>query len=158
MKKEGEMKFFIITLVVVIFAASIKAATIEQLDSVLDANVKEKECILQNLKDSINIFFQALPNDNIISGREMENLRVKVQGFDQEKAQINKELFPYRRVIWTELSPVYRTNAGNIKKYFMEKTGRNNIRIETVSKLSSKDLIFPILWGSAAIFMLLGFF
>ncbi|MFA6146360.1 MAG: hypothetical protein WC697_03485 [Patescibacteria group bacterium] len=151
------MRFFITLLVVFSFTASIKAATIEQLDSVLDANVKAKESILQNFKDSIDVFFWTFPDNNLISGKEIKDLRTKVQMFDSQKTQINKELFPYRRVIWTELDPVYRTNAQNIKKYWTEKTGRN-IQVETLSKLSARDLIFPIAWGSAAVFMLLGFF
>jgi len=160
MKKEGEMKFFIITLIIFSFCASVKAQTAEQLKFEIAAQnqFKYTDTILQDLKDSIDVFFQTLPEDNIISGKEMKDLRTKVQVFDLEKSQLNEKLKPYRMVLWTEVNSIYRTNAQNIKKYWIKETGRD-IQIETINtKPSVRDYIFLGTFGAAAVFMLWGFF
>ena len=138
------------------------------------AELAEREAILQQEKAEIEEFFDSIANDAIISGLEMKAIKQMVGEFDREQKQYNKDLEFYGLKTTVEIFPVIRKHleiyfdfqkgdpdrlyyrdgkSQEIRRYFVEKMGWD-IKVEKSDNLVSKILcalggallIFIVVW------------
>lgn len=162
------MKKFLIFLIGFVFLglvvfAQMSEENFQNFQKAGEVELAKREAVLSQKKAEIEKFFDGMPSDVVIAGKEMKTLKKKVGDFDKTQKQFNKELEFYGLKTITVISPiicelldVYYGNGKNgndsllnytdnsqqiIRHFFTQKTGQD-IRVE-----KSKDYVARFLLG-----------